>query len=130
MRAREFVTEVDRRGFLKALGAGALGLAGVSGVAKADTTIGNITQHDNGATSYQAGPMRLTQNPDKSVEAEYRFYDDIIKAFRRGNVSGVSVQGPDKDDLINVVKTAQARGINTQSPKFQKFLQTLPGYAR
>jgi hypothetical protein len=130
MRAREFIAEIDRRGFLKALGAGALGAAGVTGTAKADTSFGGLSQHDNGAVSYQAGPMSVRQNPDKSVEAEYQFYDNMIKAFRRGNVSGTSAQGSAKDAIINVEKTARARGIDTQSPRFQKFLQSLPGYAR
>ena len=128
----EALDEIDSKGLLKALGAGALalGIAGGAGAAKADTTFGDMTQHDNGATTYQSGPMRITQNPDKSIEAEYRFYDNVIKTFQRGNVSGTSAQGSGKDVLINIVKTAQSRGIDTQSPRFQKFLQSLPGYTK
>lgn len=133
MRAKEFINEHDLdEGWKEIAAAGALatGLAFGGGAANADTTFGDITQHDNGATTYQSGPMRITQNPDKSIEAEYRFYDNVIKTFQRGNVSGTSAQGSSKDALINVVKTAQSRGIDTQSPRFQKFLQSLPGYTQ
>ena len=133
MRAKEFITEqeldeIDRRGFLKALGGAALaGSMGVAGLAQADTSMGGVTQHDNGAVSYSAGPMHVQQNPDKSLEAEYKFYDNTVKAFQRGNVSGMSAAGPNKDQIINVTTAAKRQGIDTNSPRFQKFLQSLQG---
>jgi hypothetical protein len=74
--------------------------------------------------------MSLKQNPDGSQEAEFQFYDNVIRAFRRGNVSGISAQGSAKNALINVEKTARARGIDTESPRFQKFLQSLQGHTQ
>jgi hypothetical protein len=132
MRANEFITEqeldeIDRRGFLKALGAGAAAAAtaGIAPQAKADVSFGGLTHHDDGSKTFQQGPLTVKQSPGGAQEAEFKFADDIVKAFKRGNVSGVSAQGPSKDAIINVVQTAKNRGIDVNSPRFQKYLQTL-----
>ena len=119
--------EIDRRGFLKALGAGAAtaATASIAPRAQADVSFGGFTQHDDGSQTYQQGPMSLRQNPNGSQEAEYKFADDIIRAFKRGNVSGFSASGPNKDAIINVVQTAKNRGIDVNSPRFKKYLETL-----
>ena len=132
MKSSEFITEeeldeIDRRGFLKALGAGAAMAAGsaIAPRAQADVSFGGFTQHDDGSQTYQQGPMSLKQNPDGSQEAEYKFADDIVKAFKRGNVSGSSASGPNKDAIINVMQAAKKQGIDVNSPRFKKYLQTL-----
>ena len=119
MRANEFITEqeldeIDRRGFLKALGAGAAAAAaataGIAPQAKADVSFGGLTHHDDGSKTFQQGPLTVKQSPGGAQEAEFRFADDIVKAFKRGNVSGVSAEGPSKDAIINVVQTAKKIG--------------------
>ena len=132
MRINELLTEedldeIDRRGFLKALGAGAAtaATASIAPRAQADVNFGGLTQHDDGSQTYQQGPMSLKQNPDGSQEAEYKFADDIVKAFKRGNVSGFSASGPNKDAIINVMQAAKKQGIDVNSPRFKKYLQTL-----
>ena len=67
----------------------------------------------------------LFRSPDGSQEAEYKFADDIVKAFKRGNVSGSSASGPNKDAIINVMQAAKKQGIDVNSPRFKKYLQTL-----
>ena len=132
MRYREFISdqqldEVDRRGFLRALGAGAATAAGaaLAPQARADVSLGGFTQHDDGSETYQQGPMKLTQRPDGSQEAEYQLAQDLVRAWRRGNVSGMSAQGPSRDAIINVLRSAQRQGVDVNSPRFKKYLQSL-----
>ena len=132
MRYREFISdqqldEVDRRGFLRALGAGAATAAGAALAprARADVSLGGFTQHHDGSETYQQGPMKLTQRPDGSQEAEYQLAQDLVRAWRRGNVSGMSAQGPSRDAIINVLRSAQRQGVDVNSPRFKKYLQSL-----
>jgi hypothetical protein len=84
-----------------------------------------VTQHNNGDTSYNQGPLSMRQNKDGSSDMTATLGDTTARVQQNPiGVKTMTAQGPAADALIGAGASAQRKGVDPA--KFARFQQQNP----
>lgn len=94
----------------------------LSGMTDEDVRLGDFTQHDNGDTSYSAGPLSVRKSKDGSTDMTATIGDTTARIQQNPiGVRTMTAQGSAADAISSVDASAERKGVDpTKFDQFKK----------